>query len=190
MRNLCNVLYEIPHSADSAFRIPNGYLCAMAHTHDDAASTPPEAFRLEELETFKTFENQSLNEVNYYFWFSPAAPDQRLLLYLELLFASGDALILTSGEDSEAIRVTDAVSLIQHARTLSEQANTPVVSRVSAGASALWQPAVDQPLQAIRLSKNDDGLYHNDALLLDFGAVGGVLVALNGRGGLTLGQHQ
>ena len=43
-------------------------------------------------------------------------------------------------------------------------------------------------LAAVRLSKNGEGLYYNDALLLDFGQ-GQVLVALSGKEGLTVDAY-
>jgi hypothetical protein len=163
----------------------------MEHAHHASDShadpTPPDCFRLEELEAFKLFDNQRLVEVNYYFWNPGSAPDTRMLYFLELLFDSDNALILTSGQDSEAIRVTDAMSLIGEARLLQTQhAGHAVVQRVAALASALWQPVAQAPLAGIRLSKNEAGLYQNDALLLDFEAAGGLIVALHPKGGLAI----
>ena len=43
-------------------------------------------------------------------------------------------------------------------------------------------------LAAVRLSKNEEGLYYNDALLLDFGQ-GQVLVALSGKEGLAVDAY-
>jgi hypothetical protein len=145
---------------------------------------------MEEVQVFKSFEAQQVTEVNYYFWNNTNQPDapQRMLYFLELLFANDDALILTSGQDSEAIRVTSAVALIEEARFLqAEVGGKAVIGRVPAGASALWAGALEHKLAGIRLSKSEAGLYYNDALLLDFGAgVAGVVVAINPAGGLAV----
>ncbi len=148
---------------------------------------PQGFFQLEEIETFRQLEGDQLAEVNYYFWHHADKPEERFLLYLELLFQSENALILTAGEESEEIAVRDAQALINHARSLMERAEgQPAVRQLSATASALWQPALTVPLEGIRLSKDDESsLYHNDALQLDFGAHK-VVVALNSRGGLSV----
>jgi hypothetical protein len=161
------------------------------HQHDDP--TPPDCFRLEEVEAFKKFAGQRLVEVNYYFWNHPGATEkrQRMLYFLELLFDSDDALILTSGQDSEAIRVTSALELIEEARVLQQQAGgEAVMQRLPAHASAYWKAFHEQPLAGVRLSKQENGLYHNDALLLDFDAAGGLIVALHPSGGLAFEQRK
>jgi hypothetical protein len=149
---------------------------------------PPDCFQLAEIATLKTFEGQTLEEVNYYFWFNAEKPDSRFLYYLELLFANEGALLLTSGEESAAIRVCDAVTFIKRAGELQQQnGGQASIQRVGATASSVWQPTVDKPLEAIRLSTNDEQLYLNDALLFDFGAGhSSILVALNPQGGLSV----
>ena len=105
-------------------------------------------------------------------------------------FENEDALILTSGDDTDAIRVSTAVDLIQKAQQIQTQTGQAAVQRMHASASALWQPVIGQVLQAVRLSKNDDNMFLNDALLLDFGEVNNnLLVTLNPTGGLALSRH-
>jgi hypothetical protein len=148
---------------------------------------PQGFFQLEELEAFRQLEGEQLAEVNYYFWNHTAAANERFLLYIELLFQSDNALILTSGEDSEEIAMRDAKSLLEHGRTLMERnEGRPAMGQLTATASALWQPAQNLALEGVRLSKDaESGLYHNDALQFDFGAHK-IVVALNERGGLAV----
>lgn len=156
--------------------------------HTDQDPTPYGFFKLEELEVFRNLEGEQLADVNYYFWHNVATPEQRFLLYVEVLFASENALIFTSGEDSEEIKVTEATALIAHARTLMERnGGQPAVRQLPASASALWMEVSGAPLQSIQLSKDpESNLYMNDALLLDFGEKR-ILVALNEHGGLSVG---
>jgi len=92
-------------------------------THDQ---TPLDSFRKEELEIFQSFENQTLVDINYYLWLNQAEQEEeaplRFLYALELIFESSEALILSSGEDTEAIRVIDAQSLVDTARESADSA--------------------------------------------------------------------
>lgn len=150
--------------------------------------TPPDCFRLEELETFQSFEGQLLADVNYYLWLNQADDDAipyRFLYTLELVFDSNDSLLLSSGEDSEAIRVIAAETLLETARQLQRLHGKISIQRLSAGAQPLWQPAIGKTLEGIRLSRNEAGLYLNDALLLDFGKRR-ILVQLSEKEGLEI----
>lgn len=151
--------------------------------------TPPDCFRMEALEVFQSFENQPLVDVNYYLWLNQpedGSVPYRFLYFLELAFESGQSLLLTSGEDSEAIQVSDAETLVKTARALQQLHGRISIQRVNAGAFPLWQPVVGQILSGIRLSKNEEGFYHNDALLLDFGD-SRILVQLSPKDGLEVG---
>lgn len=152
--------------------------------------TPPDCFRLEELEAFQSFENQLLSDVNYYLWLNRAEAGEapfRFLYVLELVFEQPEALLLSSGEDSEAIRVISPETLIDTARGLQTLHGRVSVQRVSAGAFPLWQPVLGRTLEGIRLSKKDDGLYLNDMLLLDFGSRR-IMVQLGLKEGLEVGE--
>jgi len=154
--------------------------------------TPPECFGLEELETFQSFESQLLADVNYYLWLNQAddgAIPYRFLYTLELVFDSNDSLLLSSGEDSEAIRVITAETLLETARQLQRLHGKISIQRISAGAQPLWQPAIGKILEGIRLSRNDAGLYLNDALLLDFGKRR-ILVQLSEKEGLEIAMSR
>lgn len=157
-------------------------------THHDP--TPPGCFRLEDLETLQSFENQTLRDVNYYLWLNRAeagAPPLRFLYALELVFEQPEALLLSSGEDSEAIRLIAPETLIDTARRLQTLHGRVSVQRVSAGAFSLWQPVVGRTLEGIRLSKSENGLYLNDMLLFDFG-FRRILVQLGAKEGLEVGE--
>lgn len=153
--------------------------------------TPPDCFRLEELEQLQSFENQVLGEVNYYFWMNQAeleATPYRFLFFLELLFDDGRSLLLTSGEDSEAIRVSDAQELVKTAEVLRTLHGKIVIQRVAAASFPLWLGIQGKTLAAVRLSKNEQELYANDALLLDFSEQK-ILVRLSPREGLEVGNY-
>ena len=162
----------------------------MEHQHHHAP--PPDCFKLEELEAFRTFEGHLLTDVNYYIWLNQiegeAAP-YRFLYFLELVFDAGESLLLTSGEDSVAIRIGTAAELIQTAETLRQMHGKLGIQRTNAGASPVWQSAIGKPLAAVQLSRNEAGLSLNDALLLDFGARQ-VLVRLAAQEGLAVGVYE
>ncbi|MEI6410585.1 MAG: hypothetical protein WCR52_14440 [Bacteroidota bacterium] len=154
--------------------------------------TPQGCFKIEELQTFQTFEGQILQDVYYYMWLNrqpEGEPSYRFIYYLELLFDSHESLLLTSGEDSDAIHVGHTEDLLGTAERLRELHGVITIQRVHAGNFPLWQPALVHPLEAIRLSKHESGLYLNDALLLDFGRQQ-VLVQLSARDGLELSVYE
>lgn len=162
------------------------------HPHT-ADATPPDCFRIEELETFQSFENQTLVEVNYYLWLNQPGDEEdtalRFLYALELLFESNETLMLSSEEDTAAIRLIDAGSLVDTAKQLQELHGKVLIQRISAGAQPLWQGAVGKILEGIHLSRNEQGLYHNDAMLFDFGSKR-VLLRLSERDGLELAPYE
>ena len=160
------------------------------HTHEEN-QTPPDCFRLEELEQLQSFENQVLEQVNYYFWINQSeadAPPYRFLFYLELVFADLRSLLLTSGEESEAIRVSKAEELVKTAEALRALHNKIVIQRVVAENFPLWENVQGKVLTATQLSKNEQGLCLNDALLLDFGAQK-IMVRLSRKEGLEVGLY-
>lgn len=162
------------------------YFCRMESNQQDP--TPPECFNLNELQTFQSFEGQILQDVYYYMWLNrqpEGEPSYRFIYYLELLFDSNESLLLTSGEDSDAIHVGQTDALLETAERLRALHGIISIQRVHAGNFPLWQSALVHPLEAIRLSRHESGLYLNDALLLDFGRQR-VLVQLSQREGLEL----
>ena len=128
------------------------------NTHS-TGETPPDCFRLEELDAFQTVENQVLVDVNYYLWLNQAEADEapyRFLYYLELVFDEQPPLLLTSGDDSEAIRVSDAGALLKTADALRRLHGKVIIQRVNAGNLPLWQPLIGQTLNAVRLSPTNN----------------------------------
>ncbi len=153
--------------------------------------TPAGCFRLDELEAFQACEHQILADINYYLWLNradPSAAPMRFLYCVELIFEGPASLLLSSGEDSEGIVQLAPEALIKTAQRLQTLHRQVSVQRVSAGAFPLWQPVVGQPLEAIRLSRHESGLYLNDALLLDFGERQ-VVVQVGLKDGLEVGVY-
>lgn len=124
-----------------------------------------------------------LETVTYYLWLSKTAP--AFLFTLELFFKNGESLLLSSGQDSEAISLVSEASLMETARNLQEIHGEPLLQRMKADAQAIWQGAVGNILEAIQLSRHENGLYRNDALLLDFGPKK-ILLRLSVKDGLEL----
>lgn len=148
---------------------------------------------MEELEIFQSFENQVLVDANYYLWLNQAETQEetplRFLYALELLFESNETLMLSSGEDTAAIRLIDAASLIDTAKQLQALHGKVLIQRVSAGAQPIWQGAMGKMLAGIHLSRNEQGLYYNDAMLFDFGSKR-LLLKLSEREGLELAPYE
>lgn len=160
------------------------------HTYQDDP-TPPDCFRLEELEQLQSFENQILSDVNYYFWINQVEQEEapyRFLFFLELIFDNQSSLLLTSGEDTEAMQVSNAGELVRTAEALRVLHGKIIIQRVVAGDFPLWSGVQGKMLAHVRLSKNEQGLYANDALLLDFEEQK-ILVRLSAREGLEVGNY-
>ena len=158
-------------------------------SHNDP--TPPDCFLLEEIQALQSFEQQILDNVNYYIWHNQpeaGAQPHRFLYALELVFDSGESLLLSSGDDSEAIRLLTAENLVSIARRLQDMHGKPVVQRIVAGVQPVWRDVVGSVLQHVRLGRNEAGLYLNDALLFDFGEHR-VLTRLSEREGLLVGAY-
>lgn len=145
--------------------------------------TPPDCFRLEELDDLRSAEGRVLWGVNYYLIRRQPA----VLYYLELLFDdAGEALLLTCGEDSLALRTARPEDLLRDAERLQALHGERVVTRIQAGDSPYWRPFSGVLLRQVRLTKNPDGLFLNDAVLFDFGEKGGVCVRVSEDEGLSL----
>jgi len=157
------------------------------HTDDQ---TPPDCFRIEELQVFQSFEGQLLTDVNYFLWVNHLQEGQaflRFLYALELIFEGDETLLLTSGEDSEAIHISSPAELVKTAEVLRTLHNALTIQRFHAGSLPLWLPVMDKPLETIRLSKNEAGFCYNDALVLDFDEKR-ILIRLSDKDGLELGE--
>ena len=157
---------------------------------DNAASsdpTPAGFFRQWEVETPEKFEHQTLELVNYYVW---RKDNQVAFLFaLELLFAHGETLLLSSGEDSEAISVIKPEALVKMAQKLQNLHGEALIQRISASIQPIWRDVVGTTMLGVRLSPEaSNGLYQNDALLFDFGEHQ-VLLALSEKEGLEVGVY-
>jgi len=157
--------------------------------HDNP--TPPDCFLLEEIQAMQSFEQQALESVNYYIWHNQTEAGvmpHRFLYAIELVFEARESLLFSSGDDSEAIRLITAESLVETARRLQAMHGKSVVQRIAVGVQPVWRDVVGKVLQHIRLARNEAGLYLNDALLLDFDEHR-VLIRLAEREGLLAGAY-
>jgi hypothetical protein len=186
---------EIPNK--SCFREQNltskylpHYLCQMENLPQQDAHIPPDCFTQEALELFQSFENETLAAVHYYPWLNLGenADTQpfRFLLALELVFESGNALLLSAGEDSEVIQIITAENLLEMASRLQQLHGQPTIQRLLRSEQGFWPKLLGKTLQSIQLSRHQNGLYRNDALMLDFGNAGVVVELQEAEEGLLI----
>lgn len=145
---------------------------------------PDGHFTLSELEIFRQVENATLEGVDYYIWLDTEAeqPVWRFLLAIELRMGEAGSVIVSAGEDTDAVRVIQQEELLKTAAALYKIHGKPVIQRASRDHQIPWNGLINSTLQAIRLSKSEEGYYLNDALMLDFGDTG-LIIALNQDGG-------
>lgn len=145
---------------------------------------PDGHFTLSELEIFRQVENATLEGVDYYIWLDTEAeqPVWRFLLAIELRMGEAGSVIVSAGEDTDAVRVVQQEELLKTAAALYKIHGKPVIQRASRDHQIPWNGLINSTLQAIRLSKSEEGYYLNDALMLDFGDTG-LIIALNQDGG-------
>ena len=158
----------------------------MQETPHAKDPTPPDCFRQAEVETFQTFEGQRLEIANYYLW--RASSKTSFLYAIELYFDNGETLLLSSGEDSEAIHIISAEALVKTAKNLQSIHSEVVIQRIVANVQPLWRDVVGTSLQEIRLARHESGLYHNDSLLLGF-ETKQILLELAEKEGLVVGEY-
>lgn len=125
---------------------------------------PSHCFRQPELELFLSLEGLTLEQVHY---FTVPTAQAEYLHALELLFAEGPTLLLASDAEEPAIRAAEPGQLMATAHDM--KARGLSLHLRDANRSALWAPLVGGTLRAVLLSKNEDGLSVNDALVFDFG---------------------
>lgn len=152
---------------------------------------PDGHFTLAELQMFQRAENTTLEGVDYYIWLDTEAeqPVWQFLLAIELRLGDAGSVIISAGEDNDAIRVIEQEQLLKTASALYRVHGKPVIQRASRDSQTPWSGVMNRVLQAVRLSKSEEGHYLNDALMLDFGDTG-LIVALNQEaGGLLIREH-
>jgi len=158
----------------------------MQKTPHPQDPTPPDCFRQAEVEAFQTFEAQILATVNYYLW--RASSKTSFLYAVELYFENGETLLLSSGESSETIQIISAEDLVGTAKKLQSLHGEALIQRIVANVQPLWRDVVGAALLEIRLARHESGLYHNDALLLNFGEKQ-IMLELGEKDGLVLGEY-
>jgi hypothetical protein len=168
------------------------YLCPTLMKMDTHPQyeIPPDCFQLEEVESLMSFEGSTLSDLNYYLWVAPPVDGiaKGFLFFLEMIFEQ-ETLLLTAGEDSSAIRVGDAQTLVKTAERLQQLHGVAVIQRTNAAGTSLWKPLIGKTLQTVNLSRHASGKYQNDALVFDFGEEQRVMAWLDGREGLNLGVY-
>lgn len=154
----------------------------------NTAQIPPNCFRLEELEVLQAAEGKVLEDVQYFLWlnrFEGEQPPLRFLYAVELVLENSPSLVVVADEEEPGLRVVDAESLIQTARDLQTLHGQISLQQVHAGAFPLWESVAGTFLEAVRLTREENGLYLNDALLLDFNQHR-ILVTLAEKEGLAV----
>ncbi len=154
---------------------------------NSSSQTPPDCFQQSEVEAFQAFEGQKLETANYYLW--RASAKSSFLYAIELYFESGETLLLSSGDGTEAIHIISAEALVKTAQKLQALHGEALIQRIVANIQPLWRDVVGASLQEIRLARHESGLYHNDALLLDFGEKQ-IMLELSEKDGLVLGEFE
>ena len=153
---------------------------------------PPYCFRQEEVQQLLSVENKSLTAINYYLWRNVSEEatttqlQYRFLYALELIFDSDTSLLISSGDDSEAIGVIKPATMLETASRLKQLHGQPIIQRLPRDGQSIWIGLVGKKLNSIQLARHESGLYQNDALLFHFDTTS-ILVELTDTGeGLTL----
>ncbi len=142
---------------------------------------PDPVFQPEEVIALHQAEGHALTNVLYYLWLNTFDEERpfRFLYFLEMTFDDGQSILLTSGEDSASIRLSTAEALVQTAADLRDLHGKVTIMRSRAGILPVWQDVLGKKLEAIRVSKNENGEYLADAIVLDFGPENLILVSLD-----------
>ncbi len=158
----------------------------MKENSPEQDPTPPDCFRQTEVEAFQLFENQQLGTVHYYLWRQNAK--SAFLYAIEFYFENGETLLLSSGENSDGIRMITPADLVATASKLQALHGEAMIQRLVANVQPLWRDIIGASLQEIQLTRNESGLYSNDAILFDFGATQ-IMLELSEKHGLELGEY-
>ena len=141
----------------------------MQEQQSDQYPTPSNHFRLEELQTFLGFEHKTLSGVNYYLWVQDKTENASHFLFaMELQFDTGGRLLLSSGEDSAGISIITDDVLIETAKRLEQMHGHPVIQSMPRSNQGLWANITGTSLEEVQLSRGENDLFRNDALMLRF----------------------
>jgi hypothetical protein len=133
-----------------------------------AQPTPPDCFQQTEAETLLRAEGRQANALRYYLWHRSAA-EIGFLYALEIGFVEGESLWVAYDEEAHGLRIVDASRLAHVAQSLQALHGEAIIKRLDAHLQPLWAGTVGATLLHVLLSPREDGLYANDALMLDFG---------------------
>lgn len=132
----------------------------------------------------QAFEGEYLDDILYYTYKNAAAAGTESPEWLfAILFVAGDsALLVSTDEYSEALRVLNAAELQEVVAVLGQSAS---IRRIAALQQGLWAAIPDRKLLSVQLSRHVNGLYRNDAVLLEFSTCK-VMLCLNDGEGMRL----
>lgn len=129
-------------------------------------------FSYDELKQFKAIEGQRLSRVIYHYWQNKTKPEEafEFLDKLELAFAEGGKLILSTSDETEGAMVLamDFDAEKQHLLLLHEFGGKLGMRSADLTDNALWEAAAGKILTSCQLV-NEGGSYRNDTVLLNFG---------------------
>ncbi|GAB4143142.1 MAG: hypothetical protein Fur0041_18260 [Bacteroidia bacterium] len=130
-------------------------------------------FSFEELKALKNTEHKKLTTVFYHNWLNKANPHEAFEFTdkIELRFEDGSRLVVgTSDETEQAIALDPDFDAEKRKLMLLHEFNGKIDQRsVDMTGNPLWSFAAGQTLLQIALVKEEENLYRNDAMLLDFG---------------------
>jgi hypothetical protein len=144
----------------------------------DQNHTPSGCFPLTALHRLQAVENASLAAVFYHI---RTSPDGAQLLALELVTDGNMTIVLGSEHDEPSISVLEPQEWIGYANRILQP-----LHRHSAVNSPLWRAVMHLTIREILLSRNEDGLALNDALVIDFGSEKRI-VQIGKTAGLAIG---
>jgi hypothetical protein len=145
----------------------------------DQNHTPSGCFPLNALQRLQAVEHASLAAVFYHV---RTSPDGAQLLALELVTDDNTTIVLGSEHDEPAISVMEPQEWLDNASKVLEP-----LQRHAAVNSPLWKAVMHQTIRGILLSRNEDGLALNDALVIDFGSEKRI-VQIEKTAGLAIGH--
>lgn len=149
---------------------------------DDQNLAPSGCFPLEALELLQEVEHAPLAHVYYHI---RTTPNGAQLLALELNTKCNTTIVLGSDHDEPAVRVFKPQQWLEYVSQVYRDTSAPLHRHVANNLS-LWQTLIHQNIREILLSRNEDGLALNDALVIDFGAEKRI-VQISETAGLALG---
>jgi hypothetical protein len=128
-------------------------------------------FTFQELTRLNGLEGKHISEVNYYVWVNridQAAP-YVFIDKLEIIFSDANKIILTAGEESNALYVLHDFDAAEEILMLEHRFSGQItLKKFGASKDKFWKDVLNLRIQTVQLSKDGDQ-YLSDAVVLDFG---------------------